>query len=401
MLAPDLVSAGVGGALGLRRKSKIQQILDRAHDKEGPGQPVKEAFAFRQKGSISNAPTKQEETSRRHKLVSVGVGTGAGAATYMGAKHLQGVAAKASWRNMSREKHPTEWQSHADRLRATGSKLVPGTLKDFSSGGVPHFHPSTQTVHMAGLPSAAVLAHEVGHATDPRRSLLSHARRIGFGMGVGLQSGSVMLGASGVAANKSRDSEKLFRSSRNWGLLGAAAHAVPLLMDEGRATANALKHAPSGRRGAYLKELAPGFATHAAHSAKHLALPAVAEVLRRRAKRRAEAEDKQTSVEKEAALGPRGEKNVRTAKRVFREAGGISAGMFGGYALGTGAGQLIKNTKMYSNLPGENKLRALQLSGALIGGAGMASASLAKRIARAQDRREARLARESQKASRE
>jgi len=149
----------------------------------------------------------------------------------------------------------------------------------------------------------------------------------------------------------------------------------------------------------------PHWSTHAAHMiAPDLVSGAVGAVagLRRRGKIQQILEDHAQKDEhpgqpvKEAALGPAGRKNVRTAKRVLREAGGISAGMFGGYALGTGAGQLIKNTKMYSNLPGENKLRALQLGGALIGGAGMGSASLAKRIARAQDRRESRLAREAQ-----
>jgi hypothetical protein len=148
----------------------------------------------------------------------------------------------------------------------------------------------------------------------------------------------------------------------------------------------------------------PHWSTHAAHLlAPDLVSGAVgaAAGLRRKSKMQKMLDEYQDtegpgSPVKEAALGPTGKKNVRTAKRVLREAGGISAGMFGGYALGTGAGQLIKNTKMYSNLPGENKLRALQLGGALIGGAGMGSASLAKRIARAQDRRESRLAREAQ-----
>jgi len=96
---------------------------------------------------------------------------------------------------------------------------------------------------------------------------------------------------------------------------------------------------------------------------------------------------------KEAALGPDGRRNLRHAKQIIREAGGITAGMGAGYVAGSGLGHLLANTKLYKSLPVENKRVALGAAGALVGGAGTASASVAKRIARAQDRRERKRAR--------
>jgi len=87
--------------------------------------------------------------------------------------------------------------------------------------------------------------------------------------------------------------------------------------------------------------------------------------------------------------GADAKRNWRLAKRVTREAAGITGGMGLGYLAGAGVHEGLLRMPAYKNLPNSEKLQVLQGAGVLVGG-GLATASLAKRVARAQDRRESR-----------
>ena len=240
---------------------------------------------------VARGRTEQRRRIRKGgKELAIGAGTGlalAGAANKaneaLGNRMYNAMAAGSDARL------PGEFESHAARLRAVGATLEHGT------GGEAFYHRAKHHVSLGGLTYPEVLAHEVGHAVDPWKKGMNRARVAGGAIAGGLTGAGLMYGAEGLAGKAPADRARSFRRARNLGLGAAVARHAPTLLNEARASLNALKHAPPGRGPAYRKVLAPAYGGYLMGATKALALPAAAEVLRRRALREEEREGRKTA----------------------------------------------------------------------------------------------------------
>lgn len=121
-----------------------------------------------------------------------------------------------------------------------------------------HFNPATNTVVVPHSAGPAVLAHELGHAhhfhrmSPIRKQIHGALRTMGPLAGVG----------AGLTMARSKDEKK-----RKWAPAVTALGAAPMLYQEGRATAHALKsmHERLGRKAALrgAGTLLPAFASYA------------------------------------------------------------------------------------------------------------------------------------------
>ena len=149
----------------------------------------------------------------------------------------------------------------------------------------PNYNPALDTVHIPSTSprSAAILAHELGHARGAGRLSGPIAFMGGIGgrvRGIGTL-GTSLIGARGAYQALSQDlpkeeRDKVLRNHRNAALLTGGAFAAPTLLAEGVATGSALSHAARTgglkRVGSYAKVLGPAYGSYLAAT---LAAPAI------------------------------------------------------------------------------------------------------------------------------
>jgi len=174
------------------------------------------------------------------------------------------------------------YDAYAKRQRALENRVKPGKLRDILSDAnqkfvlhqfkmnrpnAAQYRPHSHTILVPKRQATeAIFEHEAGHAKKGlgKKVLQSKAVKFGLptlGLGAGLK--SFLSADKAYKAKSNKEKEKQYRKARNE--LGAAVGltAGPTLLEEARASANALKQM-KGKRLKALKQLVPAYGTYAA-----------------------------------------------------------------------------------------------------------------------------------------
>jgi len=202
---------------------------------------------------------------RKQKIIAgakgYGTTTAAGLAGMAGSKGLEHVMLR-----QQAKAGPASKRQLGELYRSMGAKRVKITRAPVGE----HFNPATRTISLRPRTSAAVAAHELGHATGRNVPLKAY--------GV---SKRVVYGGAPMLANVFLDPESRAAKAMPW--VGAAG-SLPVLAEEGRATWRAMKALRRAglSRWTGVKQLAPAFGTYLLGAA----VPAVGAELVRRVKLR-------------------------------------------------------------------------------------------------------------------
>jgi len=196
------------------------------------------------------------------------------------------------------------YDAYRKRQRAIERKVKPGKLRNFLSGGnimfsnyqlnknspnLAQYRPNTHSILVPkGQATEAIFEHEAGHAKKGLGKKVLQSKAVKFGLptlGLGAAVKSFLSAEKGYKAKDNKEKEKQYRKARNEIGAGMGLISGPQLLEEGRATKNALIQM-KGKRLQALKQLAPAYMTYASKPlATGLSGMAALEYYRRKAKK--------------------------------------------------------------------------------------------------------------------
>jgi hypothetical protein len=233
---------------------------------------------------LASSP-KQEKTekakSRRTALLAVG-GVGAGTAAAVPTLAGSNLAFNRQLqKGRSDLINLMEYKRLVQKARDMGIEVEEGRTGHPVGPRFELYSNGKKRIVMEGVPSEAVLSHELGHARGNHALLRSKATLKKLSLLPGL--GAAVSGVQTAQSSSSEEREKNLERLRNFGAGYAGLSAAPTLLEEARATGRSLLSSKNSQQFARrLKTLAPAYGTYVAGSLPALSIPVTAEILRRR-----------------------------------------------------------------------------------------------------------------------